>query len=103
MSRASRSPGSSIPGEPVGGGGVGDLEGQHGAGSGHLRSGGAVSGVAGKARVAHAADGRVLIEPAGESGGVALAAIEAQGQGAQAAAVAGAPGEGRVAGDGDAG
>jgi hypothetical protein len=35
--------------EPVGGGGVGDLEGQHGAEAGHLRGGGAVSGVAGKA------------------------------------------------------
>jgi len=105
---------------PVGDGSVGDLEGQHGAEAGHLRGGGAVSGVAGKARVAHAADGRMLIEPAGEFGGVALAAIEAQGQGAQAAqrqegfqgsggcaghaaAVADAPGEGRVAGDGDAG
>src|SRR6185437_8651257 len=40
--------------EPVGGGSVGDLEGQHGAEAGHLRGGGAVSGVAGKARVAHA-------------------------------------------------
>ena len=106
--------------EPVGGGGVGDLEGQHGAEAGHLRGGGAVSGVAGKAGVAHAADGRMLVEPAGEFGGVALAAIEPQGKGAQAAqrqeglqgsgggagqaaAVADAPGEGLVAGDGDAG
>jgi hypothetical protein len=62
----------------------------------------------------------MLIEPAGEFGGVALAAIETQGQRAQAAqrqegfqgsggcaghaaAVADAPGEGLVAGDGDAG
>ena len=106
--------------EPVGGGSVGDLEGQHGTEAGHLRGGGAVSGVAGKARVAHAADGRMLIEPAGEFGGVALAAIEAQGQSAQAAqrqegfqgsggcaghaaAMADAPGEALVAGDGDAG
>jgi hypothetical protein len=106
--------------EPVGGGGVGDLEGQHGAEAGHLRGGGAVPGVAGKSGVAHAADGRVLVEPAGEFAGVALAALEPQGQGAQAAqrqegfqgsgggagqaaAVAQPPGQGLLAGDGDAG
>src|SRR5580692_4519481 len=71
--------------EPVGGAGVGDLEGQHGAEAGHLRGGGVVSGVAGEAGVAYAADGGVLVEPAGEFGGVGLAAVESQGQGAQAA------------------
>src|SRR5580692_7107256 len=99
--------------EPVGGGGVGDLEGQHGAEAGHLRGGGAVSGVAGQAGVAYAADGGVLAESAGEFAGVMLAAVEPQGQGAQAAqrqeclygsrgragyaaAVAQAPGQGLV-------
>ena len=79
-----------------------------------------MSVVAGKAGVAHAVNGRMLIESAGEFGGIALAAIEAQGKGAQAAqcqegfqgsggcagqaaAVADAPGEDRFAGDGDAG
>jgi hypothetical protein len=71
--------------EPVGGGGVGDLEGEHGAEAGHLRGGGAVSGVAGQAGVADAADGGVLVEPAGEFARVGLAAVEPQGQGAQAA------------------
>jgi hypothetical protein len=71
--------------EPVGGGGVGDLEGQHGAEAGHLRGGGLVSGVAGQAGVAHASDGGMLVEPAGEFGGVGLAAVEPQGKGAQAA------------------
>ena len=106
--------------EAVSGGGVGDLEGQHGAEAGHLRGGGEVSGVAGKAGVAHPADGRMPVEPAGEFGGVTLAAVEPQGKGAQAAqrqegfqgsrgragqatAVAAAPGEGLVAGDGYAG
>ncbi|MGO9727225.1 MAG: hypothetical protein ACLPN6_18085 [Streptosporangiaceae bacterium] len=37
--------------EPVGCGGIGDLEGQHCAEPGHLRGGGAVPGVAGKAEV----------------------------------------------------
>ena len=45
----------------------------------------AVAGVAGKAGVADAADGRVLVEAAGEFAGVGLAAVEPQGQGAQAA------------------
>ena len=71
--------------EPVGGGGVGDLEGQHGSEAGHLRGGPAVPGVAGKAGVTDAADGGVLVEPPGEFAGVALAAVEPQGQGAQAA------------------
>jgi hypothetical protein len=61
----------------------------------------------------------VFIEPAGEFAGVALAAVEPQGKGAQsaqrqeclegsgggareAAAVAQAPGKGLLAGDGDA-
>ena len=106
--------------EPVSGGGVGDLEGQHCPEARHLRGGGAVSGVAGKAGVAHAADSGVMVEPAGEFGGVALAAVEPQGQGAQAAqrqegfessggcagqaaAMPQALGEGLLAGDGDAG
>ena len=71
--------------EAVSGEGVGHLEGQHCPEAGHLRGGCAVSGVAGKAGVAHAADGRVLIEPAGEFAGVALAAIKPQGTSAQAA------------------
>src|SRR5262249_26501036 len=104
----------------VRGGGVGDLEGQHGAEAGHLRGGGAVSGVAGQAGVAYAAGGGVAVELAGEFGGVGLATVEPQGQGAQAAqgqegfqgpgggagqaaAVAQAPGQGLLAGDGDAG
>jgi hypothetical protein len=79
-----------------------------------------VSGVAGKAGVAYAADGGVLVEPSGEFAGVGLAAVESQGQGAQAAqrregfqgsgggaghapAVPQALGEGLLAGDGDAG
>src|SRR5215469_15709886 len=64
--------------EAVGCGGVGDLEGEHGAEAGHLGGGGAVSGVAGKAGVAYAGDGGVLVEAAGEFGGVALAAVEPQ-------------------------
>lgn len=71
--------------EAVSGEGVGYLEGQHCPEAGHLRGGGAVSGVAGKTGVAHAADGGVFTEPAGEFAGVALAAIEPQGQSAQAA------------------
>jgi len=106
--------------EAVSGGGVGYFEGQHGAEAGHLRSGGAVPGMAGEAGVARAADGRVLIEPAGEFAGVGLAAVQPQGKGAQAAqcqkglqgaggcageaaAVAQARSEGLLAGDGDAG
>jgi len=71
--------------EAVSCGGVGDFEGQHCPEAGHLRGGDAVSGVAGKAGVAHAADGRVVIEPAGEFAGVALAAVQPQGKSAQAA------------------
>ena len=48
--------------EAVSGGGVGDLERQHGPEAGHLRGGGAVPRVTGKAGVANAADGRVLVE-----------------------------------------
>ena len=105
--------------EAVSCGGAGDLEGQHCPEPGHLRGGGAVSGVAGKTGIAHAADGRMLVEPAGEFAGVALATIEPQGKGAQAAqrqkglqgsggcarqaaAVAQAPGQGLLTGDGDA-
>jgi hypothetical protein len=44
-----------------------------------------VSGVAGQAGVADAADGRMAVEAAGEFAGVGLAAVEPQGQGAQAA------------------
>src|ERR1700730_14562720 len=62
--------------EPVGGADVGALEGQHGTEAGHLRGGGAVSGVAGQAGVAYAADGGVPVEPAGEFAGVGLAAVE---------------------------
>jgi hypothetical protein len=65
--------------------GVGDLEGQYCPKAGHLRGGRAASGVAGQTWVAHAADGRVLIKPAGEFAGVALATVEAQGKSAQAA------------------
>ena len=71
--------------QAVGGGGVGYLEGQHCPEAGHLRGGCAVAGVAGKTGVAHAADGGVFIEPTGELTGVALATIEPQGKGAQAA------------------
>ena len=106
--------------EAVSCGGVGHLEGEHCPEAGHLRGGCAVSGVAGETGVAHAADGRVFIEAAGEFAGVTLAAVEAQGKGAQAAqrqeglqgsggrarqaaAVTDSPGEGLLACDGDAG
>ena len=46
--------------------GVRHLEGQHCPEAGHLCGGCAVSGVAGKTGVAYAADGGVLIEPAGD-------------------------------------